>query len=149
MGSYHIIYNKWLRERVERESSLSHYNSMNVLSMHALIAAYSPEGGVWVDELRQVLAGNVDYACGYIAAHFDGVQVMKPEGTYMLFLDCTDWCRRHGKTIDELEQAGWDVGVAWQDGREFHGPCHIRMNLALPLSRVKEAMERLSRYVFC
>ena len=149
VGSYHIIYNKWLRERVERESSLSHYNSMNVLSMHALIAAYSPEGGVWVDELRQVLAGNVDYACGYIAAHFDGVQVMKPEGTYMLFLDCTDWCRRHGKTIDELEQAGWDVGVAWQDGREFHGPCHIRMNLALPLSRVKEAMERLSRYVFC
>ena len=22
---------------------------------------------------------------------------------------------------------GWDVGVAWQDGRAFHGPCHIRM----------------------
>ena len=35
VGSYHIIYNKWLRERVEKESSLSHYNNMNVLSMHA------------------------------------------------------------------------------------------------------------------
>ena len=149
VGSYHIIYNRWLRERVNREGSLSHYNNMNVLSMHALIAAYSPEGMAWVDELRQVLAGNVDYACDYIAAHFGGVKVTKPEGTYMLFLDCTDWCQRHGKTIDELEQAGWDVGVAWQDGRAFHGPCHIRMNLALPLSRVTEAMERLGKYVFC
>ncbi len=42
VGSYHIIYNKALRERVEKESSLSHYNDMNVLSMHALIGAYSP-----------------------------------------------------------------------------------------------------------
>ena len=53
-----------------------------------------------------------------------------------------------GKTIDELEKAGWDVGVAWQDGRMFHGPCAIRMNLALPLSRVKEAFDRLDKYVF-
>ena len=30
----------------------------------------------------------------------------------------------------------------------FHGPCHIRVNLALPLSRVQEAFERLDRYVF-
>ena len=148
VGSYHIIYNPWLRERVERESALSHYNSMNVLSMHALIGAYCPEGGEWVDELRQVLTENVDYACAFIEEHFEGVQVSRPEGTYMLFLDCTMWCREHGKTIDELEQAGWDVGVAWQDGRAFHGPCHIRMNLALPLSRVKEAMARLEKYVF-
>ena len=148
IGSYHIIYNKWLRERVMRESSLCHYNSMNVLSMHALIAAYGPEGSQWVDELRQVLGENVDYACAYIAEHFEGVKVTKPEGTYMLFLDCTEWCARHGKTIEELEKAGWDVGVAWQDGRMFHGPCHVRMNLALPLSRVKEAFDRLDRYVF-
>ena len=33
VGSYHIIYNSWLRDRHEKESSLSHYNSMNVMSM--------------------------------------------------------------------------------------------------------------------
>lgn len=148
VGSYHIIYNKWLRERVEKESSLAHYNDMNVLSMHALIGAYKPEGYEWLSELRQVLTGNVDFACRYIAGRFDGVRVSKPQGTYMLFLDCTDWCSRRGKTLDELIQAGWDVGVAWQDGRAFFGPCHIRMNLALPLSRVQEAFERLDKFVF-
>lgn len=148
VGSYHIIYNTWLRERVDKESSLPHYNDMNVLSMHALIGAYKDEGYQWVDELCQTLTGNVDYACDYIARHFEGVKVSKPEGTYMLFLDCTDWCAKHGRTIDEVQKAGWDVGVAWQDGRQFHGPCHIRMNLALPLSRVQEAFERLDKYVF-
>ncbi|MBO5487536.1 MAG: aminotransferase class I/II-fold pyridoxal phosphate-dependent enzyme [Eubacterium sp.] len=147
VGSYHIIYNKWIRDRMEKEASLCHYNDMNVLSMHAVIGAYKQEGYEWVDELCSVLTKNVEYACNYIAEHFEGIEVMKPQGTYMLFLDCTKWCEAHGKTIDELLKAGWDVGVAWQDGRSFHGPCHIRVNLALPLSRVKEAFERLEKYV--
>ena len=148
IGSYHIIYNKTLRDRVAARSEKTHYNEMNVLSMHALLGAYTPEGRAWVDELCAVLTENVDYACRYIAEHFPGVRVAKPEGTYLLFLDCTDWCAAHGKTIDEVEQAGWDVGVAWQDGRMFHGPCAIRVNLALPKSLVVEAFERLDKYVF-
>ena len=104
VGSYHIIYNKILRERIEKESSLPHYNDMNVLSMHALIGAYKPEGHVWVDELCQTLSGNINFACDYIRQHFDGVSVSKPEGTYMLFLDCTKWCETHGKTIDKCRK---------------------------------------------
>ena len=148
VGSYSIVYNTWLKDRMEKEASLSHYNSMNVLSMHALIGAYKDEGYQWVDELRQVLTGNVDYACKYIAEHFEGVAVSRPQGTYMLFLDCTKWCEAHGKTIDDVEHACWDVGVALQDGRQFHGKCHLRVNLALPLSRVQEAFDRLDKYVF-
>ncbi len=148
IGSYHIIYNKYLRDRVTSQSGKCHYNNMNVLSMHALIGAYKPEGHEWLEELCQVLSANVDYACDFIKEHFEGVEVMKPQGTYMLFLDCTKWCEAHGKTIDELEQAGWDVGVTWQDGRAFHGPCAIRLNLALPFSKVQEAFERLDQYVF-
>ena len=74
--------------------------------------------------------------------------MVKPEGTYMLFVDCTKWCAAHGKTIDDVEKAAWAVGVAIQDGRMFHGPCSVRMNLALPLSRVQEAFRRLDQYVF-
>lgn len=149
VGSYHVIYNSWLRDRVKKESSLSHYNSMNVLSMHALVGAYSPEGMEWVDQLCRVLTGNVDFACDFIAAHFPGVQVSKPQGTYMLFLDCTQWCAAHGKTLDQLLRAGAEVGVVWQDGRPFRGPCHIRVNLALPHAVVREAFDRLEKYVFC
>ena len=149
VGSYSIIYNRWLQDRIKKESSLSHYNSMNVLSMHALMGAYTDEGQQWLQQLRQVLTANVDFACSYIQQRFHGVSVSKPEGTYMLFLDCTEWCANHGKTIDDVLRACWDVGVALQDGRRFHGPCHLRVNLALPLSRIQEAFDRLHRYVFC
>lgn len=72
IGSYHIVYNEALHKRMKKESSLSHYNSMNVLSMHALIGAYSDEGSQWVDELREVLTENVKYACKFIRKNLPG-----------------------------------------------------------------------------
>ncbi len=149
IGSYHIIYNAYLRERVQRQSSLSHYNTMNVLSMHALVGAYSQEGGEWVDELRMVLTQNVQYAYGFIQEHFEGVELAMPQGTYMLYLDCEKWCKKKQITMDDLIRSGISVGVIWQDGRPFHRPWAIRMNLALPHSLVIEAFDRLKKHVFC
>lgn len=148
VGSYHIIYNSYLRDRVEKQSSLSHYNSCNVLSMHALMGAYRKEGEEWVDELCQVIDENVNYACDYIEKNFKGVSLAKPQGTYMLYLDCEEWCKANDKTLDDLLRAGYEVGVIWQDGRPFHRPYAIRMNLALPHSLVVEAFDRLGKYVF-
>ncbi len=148
VGSYHIIYSKWLRDRVAREASLSHYNDMNVLSMHALIAAYSPEGQEWVDELCGVLSANAAFACDFIRDRLDGVSVARPEGTYMIFPDCREWCEAHHKTIREVVKACWDVGAAVHDGSIFHGPMNLRINLASPLSRIQEAFARMERYVF-
>ena len=148
VGSYSVIYNPWLRDRVRKEAGLCHYNEPNVMSMYALIGAYQQEGYEWLQELRQVLTGNVDFACRYIREHFEGVKVSRPQGTYMLFADCTDWCAAHNKTIDDVLRDAWSVGVAFQDGRQFHGRCHVRINLALPLHRVEEAFHRLDQYVF-
>ncbi len=148
IGSYHIIYDKYLRDRMNRQSDMTHYNSMNVMSMHALIGAYKDEGHRWVDELCEVLSKNINYAYDFIRNEFDGIDVSKPEGTYMLFLHCEEYCKKQGLTIDELIQKGWDVGVAWQQGAPFHDEWGIRMNLALPFSLVEEAFDRLKRYVF-
>ncbi|MBQ4354881.1 MAG: aminotransferase class I/II-fold pyridoxal phosphate-dependent enzyme [Clostridia bacterium] len=147
-GSYSIIYNEDLRARVVRQTGLSHYSNMNVLSMYALIGAYSPEGAEWCDELREVLTGNVKFACAYIREHFKGVSVSEAEGTYMLFPDCSEWCAAHGKTLDDILHAAWDKGIAFIDGRPFHGPCHLRINVALPRARVEEAFARMDKYVF-
>lgn len=65
-----------------------------------------------------MLEGNCRYACGFINEKLDGVSVTMPEGTYMIFLDCTEYCQRTGK------------------------------NLAVPFSRTQEACDRLEKYVF-
>ena len=131
-----------------KEASLGHYNSMNMLSMIALIGAYQPEGYEWVDELNQVLSNNVNYAYDFILEHFKGVTLKKPQGTYLLYLDCSQWLKEHGMTLQELLNLGYEYGVGWQDGSKFLIPDTIRMNLALPTSRVKEAFDRLDKYVF-
>ncbi|MBQ1878399.1 MAG: aminotransferase class I/II-fold pyridoxal phosphate-dependent enzyme [Erysipelotrichaceae bacterium] len=148
IGSYHIILNDWLKTRIDKEESLSHYNSLNVLSMHALIGAYSEEGRQWHEELKEVLSDNINWACDFIANELDGVRVNKPEGTYMLFIDIEEYCRNHAQSVEEVLHRGWKYGVYWQDGRPFHGEYNIRMNLALPKSRVIEAFERLKKEVF-
>ncbi len=148
VGSYHIVYNSYIHDRMKKESSLSHYNSCNVMSMHALIGAYSAEGAEWTEELRQTLSGNVNYAYDFITSHFKGVELFKPEGTYMLFIDCEKFCRERGMSLEEVLKKGVEVGVIWQDGRPFHGEYSIRMNLALPGVMLEEALDRLDKYVF-
>lgn len=54
-----------------------------------------------MDELKEVLSGNVNYACDYIEKHFEGVNVSKPEGTYML-----SWTAQNGaKNMERLLQS--------------------------------------------
>jgi cystathionine beta-lyase len=147
IGSYHVVYDPRLRDRLRREGEATHYNSQNALSMEALIGAYT-KGGAWVDEMCAVVDENLRYACAFIAEHFPGVKVMRPQGTYMLFLDCGDWCRAHGVPIQELLARGVRAGVIWQNGESFFWPDSIRMNLALPKALLVEAMERLRVHAF-
>ena len=148
IGSYHVIYNPWLRDRVQREGSLSHYNAQNVLSMHALMGAYSPEGGEWADELCQVLSANARYAYEHIRDTYPGVTCARAEGTYVLLADCREWCERSGMSYERLVRAGWDVGVTWHDGRLFDCPGSVRIAVSVPHAQVIEAFARLDKYVF-
>ena len=148
VGSYDIVYSDYLRARLHRMAAVTHYNEPNILSVHALIGAYR-DSGDWADEMVRVIDENLGYACDYIKTHFPGVSVMRPQGTYMLFLDCGGWCRTHGVTIRELLARGVRCGVIWQNGEDFFLPDSIRMNLALPKARLVEAMDRLRKYAFC
>ncbi len=148
VGSYHVIHNPALRDRVCFEGASTHYNDMNVLSMHALLGAYSEAGARWTDEMISVINGNLSYACSFIGENFPGVKVMQPQGTYMLFLDCAQWCTEHGVSIEELQKRGVRKGVIWQNGEAFFRKDSIRMNLALPFSLEQEAFERLKQFAF-
>ncbi len=145
IGSYHIIRNGELRKTMREYEEHLHYNEMNVLSMHALIGGYSDEGREWKEQLCTVLEQNCRYTVDFINRELEGFSAVMPQGTYMVFMDCSEYCRSHGRTLDEVLKAGWDVGVAYQDGRLFAADCSIRLNCALPADRLQEAMQRLKK----
>ena len=147
VGSYRVTYNSWLRDRLDKEGSLSHYNAQNVVSMHALIGAYCEEGAAWTDELCRVLSANAAYVQERLCRH-EGVRCARAEGTYVLLADCRGWCDAHGVSYADFPRRGWDVGVTWHDGRLFECPGFVRLAVSVPFAQVVEACDRLDRYVF-
>ena len=147
VGSYHIVYNQKLTDELRWYEGKCHYNDMNVLSMHALIGAYTPEGRIWMKELKQVLETNIDLASSFFKNEVEGVSLRRPQGTYVIVPDFTDWCQTHEKTLDELLRSGVEVGVLWRDGRQFHIPQGIRIALGLPTAKLEEVFDRLKQYV--
>ena len=108
IGSYHIIYNRTLRERIIKESSLCHYNSMNVLSMYALIGAYKSEGCEWVDELRQVI-GEMWHMPAIILTSISKVCMYPDHREHICFsLTVKSGDKAHGKTAEELLKMGYE-----------------------------------------
>lgn len=148
VGAYSVIYNSWLKDRVDKEASLSHYNTMNVLSMHAQMAAYCPTGISWLKDLRQIIARNIEIAVNFVNDELPGVTVTKPQGTYMIFIDCHQYLQDKQISMADLIQRGYDVGVGWQPGEVFNAPNHIRLNLALPKPLLEEALKRMKQHIF-
>ncbi len=148
VGAYHLIYNSWLRDRILKESSLPHYNELNVFSMHALIGGYSKIGSEWLTELNQVLEKNSAYVYDFVIKNFSGVKVSKAQGTYMLFLDCENYCREKNISQNELLKRGWAKGVTWHDGNLFNAPFGLRLSLASPFSLIEEACDRMKKFIF-
>ena len=95
-----------------------------------------------------MLEENITSAYDFVRNNFPGVRLSMPQGTYMILLDCEEWCRSHGKSLEELQREGIRVGVIWREGSMYHVPYGIRMNLALPHEKVAEAFSRLKEYVF-
>lgn len=147
VGSYHVVYNQKLSDELRRYEVKCHYNDMNVLSMHSLIGAYTSDGRAWLQQLKKVLETNVELTAAFFKNEVQGVHLQKPEGTYVVVPDFTEWCRSTGKFLDELLRAGVEVGVLWRDGRQFHIPQGIRMSLGLPTEKLEEVLHRLKQYV--
>jgi len=148
VGAYHIIYNSWLSDRIAKESSLSHYNETNIFSMHALIGGYSEIGMEWLEELNKVLEKNLNYAYDFITKNFRGVKVSKVEGTYMLFIDCEEFCKEKNITHEELLKNFWSKGITLHDGNLFQAPNSFRLSLASPFSMIEDAFDRMKKYIF-
>lgn len=141
VGGYHLIPNAELRKKVELESNRTHYNSMGVLYMHALIGAYQSEK--WLLELKKVLEGNIHLVLDFLKRVAPSIQTNTPEGTYLFYLECHEWLKESKRSMKELLKEGWSRGVLWQDGCPFGLEDTIRLNVALPRKQLIEALSRL------
>ena len=142
--SYVVIPNPKLRT-----AYMSMYDALdlgsNIFGMTALTAAYN-EAEDWLDELLIYLEANRDYAVDYIRSQIPRIHVCPPEGTYLLWLDCSELGLREEELNHFfLEKAGVRMNAGYRFGAQC--PSHMRLNFGCPRSLLTEGLERIRQAV--
>jgi cystathionine beta-lyase len=136
-----IIPDPGLREKYRLTLEGLHLHLGNVLGNIASEAAYT-YGHEWLYQMIRYIQGNVDLVISYCHEYIPQIKPVRPEATYMIWLDC----REMGLDGKKLQRFFVDkAGVGMNEGSSFGpgGEGFMRMNLACPRSVVEKALEQI------
>lgn len=110
----------------------------------ALISAYN-ECDDWLKQVNEYIEANIDFAIHFLNENMPKVKVNKPQGTYILWMDFSDY----GLTPKEIHTRIYDSAkVILQDGT-IHDPEHgdqfQRMCVPCPRPILEEALKRMAK----
>lgn len=138
-----FIPNVTMRRAVYREIRKTGFGGLNLMGLSACQAAY--EGGeTWLEELKEYLKGNLDFLRDYVKQHLSGVELIEPEGTYLIWLDF----RGLGLSPQQQEELVVQKAGLWLDsGTMFgeEGTGFERINIACPRATLKKALQQLEK----
>lgn len=143
--SVNIIPDEELREGFENSIARLHMNMSNIFGITATQAAYA-KGGNWLDQLLEYLWENYLAADSYMKEHIPEIRVLKPEGTFLLWLDCRDL----DLTDDMLASLFVNKAkLALTNGSMFGpgGSGFMRINIACPRRNLLKALDSLEQAV--
>ncbi|MBQ4187505.1 MAG: aminotransferase class I/II-fold pyridoxal phosphate-dependent enzyme [Firmicutes bacterium] len=138
-----LIANEALRERYVRQKYADHYGSIDPMLYAGLMEAYSPEGKAFVEALNTVIARNAAFMTDAIERLIPGAKVVKPEGTYVLWVDYHGCGLSAEELAEFLNEEAFFVG----DPGEDYGVDSLfyRYNLAVPMSEIEKSMRMLEK----
>ena len=130
------------RRRLDRAININEVCDVNPFAPVAVRAAYD-ESEEWLNKLNLYLYDNYRALCDFVAKNISSWRVMPLEGTYLVWVDCSESCDSVATyTAQILEEAG-----VWLNPGTMYGPQSgegfLRINIACPRSRLMEALERI------
>ncbi len=140
-----IIRNPHIKELYEQKLKLLSLHSESFFGITAVEAAYH-HGEEWLNQLLIYLEGNLNFLLDYFKQNINGVNVIKPEGTYLVWLDFRE-LRMNKENIENWMYQ--KAKLALNEGSMFgeNGEGFLRMNIACPrvtleagLSRIRKAL---------
>ncbi len=133
-NAYCIIHDKKMMDKYVKELKLLDLNRNNAFSNVIAPVLYN-NGEDWLEALLDYLQKNIDYICNFVEENLSGIKTKKPEGTYLMFLDC----RELGLSLEQLDDLFIDAGLALDSGHWFgeNGHGFMRLNIACPRSKLE------------
>ncbi|MBQ2508327.1 MAG: PatB family C-S lyase [Bacteroidales bacterium] len=130
---------------------LEHWHVANptVMAVDATIAAFSPEGEQWLNQLTRYLQGNIDLMKQHLAAHPVDATFYYPDASFLVWMQC-----HHVSHSEARQRLLYDARLAFNDGNEFYDtadvdshPARFRINIGCPRQVLQEALDRLSKFL--
>lgn len=138
-----IISSEKLRKQFSEEKEKRCINT-GILGLTAMEAAYT-HGDRYADQLIQYLQNNRDFALNYFKEKIPKIHAFSPEGTFLMWLDCSELGLSGKELEDFFTSAGvkLSMGSAYRAGNESYA----RMNFACPRELLKEGLKRIEERV--
>lgn len=143
--SFMAVSNRSMRTKLDKRLKTLSLHMASHFAQDAVEAAYR-EGEEWLEAMLAYVNGNLDYTLAYLAEHAPAIKPLKPDGTYLLWLDCRELgLDKHG--LKELMYK--KAKVAFNEGSIFgrEGEGWLRMNLACPRPIVEQALRQFCEAV--
>lgn len=133
-----------MRRKIDKAININEVCDVNPFGVAATVAAYN-EGEEWLSRLLEYLYGNFLYMQGFCRKYLPDFPVMRLEGTYLVWMDCS----RLKRTSEEIEgllvkEAGLHLNAGTMYGEAGEG--FMRWNIACPRSRLEEGLERFRKF---
>ncbi|MDE6218371.1 MAG: cystathionine beta-lyase, partial [Muribaculaceae bacterium] len=103
---------------------------------------YTPEGDAWRREMLAYVEENIDFICDYCSRYLPGIRAIRPQASFLVWLDCRGLQLDHDALIDLFVER---ARLALNDGEMFGpgGEGHMRLNAAAPRAVIEQALGRL------
>ena len=138
-----IVKDRNKRERIDRAINIHEVCDVNPFGVIATEAAYTEEGAEWLRQLNTYLFANYRFLCDFFSKHFPSLEVVKLEGTYLVWVDCSSL----GKSSTEIVNNLYRHGVWMNDGVMYgeNQGAFIRINIACPRKILEEGLLRMEK----
>lgn len=131
-----------VRNRIDRAININEVCDVNPFGVIALQAAYSDEGYEWLTQLRKYISANYDLLLERFARELPKCKVMRMEGTYLAWIDCS---KLHISS-DEIEEMLMHENKVWVNAGSMYGAegaAFIRINMACTSELLNEGITRI------
>ncbi len=139
-GSMIFVKDETLIKKISQQQNLNDEYELNLFAYTVMQSAYE-EGGEWLEQVLAYIEKNIEITIDFLAGHLPDIKVMRPEASYLIWLDCSAYGEDDQVLYDKLRAAKVELNSGIKYGREGH--LKMRINVACPEALLREGLNRV------
>jgi len=139
-GSMIFAKDEALLKKISQQQNLNDEYELNLFAYTVMQSAYE-EGGEWLEQVLTYIEKNIEITLDFLAGHLPDIKVMRPEASYLIWLDCSAYGEDNQALYDKLRDAKVELNSGIKYGSEGH--LKMRLNVACPEALLREGLNRV------